>query len=237
MKVHSMAISRSYENNLDVQLASLKCFANAEEKVISPMLPQSFVLAEKYIKSFPQHAFTVANSEQESEKYLLSPTCCYPVFHMLKNTYLDGDTLITHKNFCSRCESYYAEGERQITFLMREYIFFSENLETVQSWIENVKAEVSSMISSLGLYSDVEKATDPFFNANDFRQKFQENQNLKSEFIINKVACGSVNLHLKAFSKSCDIKSKDGNDLYSACFGLGYDRVYQQHLNRISAVA
>lgn len=230
MQVHSMAISRAWENKLDTHLAALPCFADAQEKVVSPMLPQSFILAEKYIQSFPQHAFTVSNSQQASEKYLLSPTCCYPVFLLLKNTQLDGDTLITHKNICSRCESYYAEGERQITFLMREYIFFSDDLTKVQRWIESVKQEVSTMLAGLGLKVNVEKATDPFFNANDFRQKFQQDQNLKSEFLIGNVACGSVNLHLKAFSKSCDIKSSNGDDLYSACFGLGYDRVYKQHL-------
>ncbi|ENU36992.1 MULTISPECIES: hypothetical protein [Acinetobacter] len=230
MTIHSLAINRNHELFLDEQLANLKCFKGADEKLLSPMLPQSFILAEKYIKSFPQHAFTVSNSIQVNEKYLLSPTCCYPVFNSLKNTSLNGDTLITHKNYCSRCEDYYQEGERQITFLMREYIFFSEHLENVQNWIERVKEEVTEMICSLGLEVEVEKATDPFFNANDFRQKFQENQNLKSEFIVNGLACGSVNLHLKAFSKSCSITSGEGNDLFSACFGLGYDRIHKQFL-------
>lgn len=50
----------------------------------------------------------------------------------MQNLRLKDDTLITHKNQYFRCESYYEEGKRQILFLMREYIFFSKNLETVQ---------------------------------------------------------------------------------------------------------
>ena len=70
MTIHSLAINRNHELFLDEQLANLKCFKGADEKLLSPMLPQSFILAEKYIKSFPQHAFTVSNSIQVNEKYL-----------------------------------------------------------------------------------------------------------------------------------------------------------------------
>ncbi|MEQ5306306.1 hypothetical protein ABN238_19200 [Providencia rettgeri] len=228
----TLAIDDNFEKLLDESLSKLKCFYGAQEKKESPMLPEKFILAEKYVKSFPQHSFVVTNQINDNERYLLSPTCCYPVFYALKNSKHDGNVLITHKNFCSRCESFYKPGERQITFLMREYIFLSENLEDVQSWITMVKENVSELIKKLGLNITIEKATDPFFNANDFKQKFQESQNLKSEFIIDGLACGSVNLHLKAFSHSCDIKTSRGNDLYSACFGLGYDRIYQQYKNR-----
>lgn len=119
---------------------------------------------------------------------------------------------------------------------MREYIFFSKNLETVQQWVSNVKSDILSMLTNLGLKVDIERATDPFFNSDDFRLKFQESQELKNEFLINDVANGSVNLHLKAFSKSCYIKTQGEEDLYSACFDLGYDRVYQQYLNLNKAI-
>lgn len=231
MHFHTMAIKREFESKLDQGLAELKCFEGAVEKMVSPLLPMRFILASKYVSSFPQHAFTVSNRMQAGEDFLLSPTCCYPIFHTMQSSRLEGNTLITHKNQCFRCEKYYVEGERQISFLMREYIFFSDDLNTVQRWVSDVKSDVRLMLVNLGLEVDIERATDPFFNSDDFRLKFQESQELKSEFLINGVACGSVNLHLKAFSRSCDIKTQDGEDLYSACFGLGYDRVYQQYLN------
>lgn len=227
-----MAIDRQFEAMLDRLLAALPCFQQAFETAISPMLPETFVLAKNYFKSFPQHGFLASNALQEKERYLLSPTCCYPVFHAMMDTKLEGETLITHKNICFRCEEYYESGERQITFLMREYVFFSESLDVINDWIDRVKQEVSLMITELGLDVKIEKATDPFFNINDFKLKFQESQNLKSEFIIDQIACGSVNLHLKAFSKACNIHSATDKQVYSACFGLGYDRIYQKYVEQ-----
>lgn len=226
---HQMAISAKFERVLDEALAKLECFSNAEEKRLAPMLPRDFVLSANYIKSFPQHGFNVSNSVNPEEKYLLSPTCCYPVFYDLQNSCHGKSILITHKSLCFRCEEYYASGLRQISYMMREYILMCENLDEVCAWIEQVKAQTVSMLSGFGLSVAVEVATDPFFNADDFKQKFQRDQNLKHEFVIGGVACGSVNLHLKAFSKSCNITSHEGNDYYSACFGLGYDRVYHQY--------
>ncbi|WP_341667270.1 hypothetical protein [Alcaligenes sp. SDU_A2] len=219
---------------MDGWLAALPCFSGATDMSVSPMLPADFVLAEKYFQSFSQHAFRVGNDIDEKEKYLLSPTCCYPVFYNLSGKKLHKDTLLSNKCFCFRCEKYYAPGERQISFLMREYIFLSADLAVVQAWIEDVKQQVAGLIRQIGLDVELEKATDPFFNANDFRQKFQENQNLKSEFIVDGLACGSINLHLKAFSLSCDIKSSDGGDLYSACFGMGYNRIYSKYESRLA---
>lgn len=224
-----MAISPDFEAVLDKALAGLSCFTGAEEKRLAPMLPREFVLAGNYIKSFPQHAFQVSNSINEAEQYLLSPTCCYPVFYDLKDTKHGQSLKITHKNLCFRCEEYYASGMRQISYMMREYILMCEDLAEVTGWIETVKTEVAQMLRDLGLTVDIEVATDPFFNSNDYKQKFQRDQNLKHEFVIGGVACGSVNLHLKAFSHSCNITSNDGRDYYSACFGLGYDRVFHQY--------
>jgi len=229
MTSFDMGIVRGFEGRLDTLLRELPCFTDAQERILAPMLPGNFILAQNYLKSFPQHAVVATNTIQASQSYLLSPTCCYPVFHALQNTRISGRYLVTHKNLCFRCEEYYHSGYRQISFLMREYIFLSPDLDDVETWIKNVKQQVGGMIGALGLELRIEKATDPFFNANDYKQKFQEAQNLKSEFIVEGVAVGSVNLHLKAFSRSCNIRSDNGDQLYSACFGLGYDRTYQRY--------
>lgn len=226
---YQILLTPQFERTLDDALAGLDCFAGAEEKRFAPMLPRDFVLAGNYVKSFPQHGLNVSNSISPKEEYLLSPTCCYPVFYDLRNSKHGESILITHKNLCFRCEEYYAPGLRQISYTMREYILMSEDLNEVNNWIDQVKAQVTQMLLDLGLETSLEVATDPFFNANDYKQKFQRDQNLKHEFVIGGIACGSVNLHLKAFSRSCNITSLNGRDLYSACFGLGYDRVYYQH--------
>jgi len=224
-----MGVVRSFEERLDRLLRELPCFTDAKEHVLAPILPRNFILAQNYLKSFPQHAFIATNTTQPEQGYLLSPTCCYPVFHSLQNTCINGKGLMTHKNLCFRCEEHYRSGYRQISFLMREYILLSPDLDDVETWIKNVKQQVGGMICALGLELQIEKATDPFFNANDYKQKFQKAQNLKSEFIVDGLAVGSVNLHLKAFSRSCNIRSDNGEQLYSACFGLGYDRIHQKY--------
>lgn len=223
-----MAISPDFEAEVDSALRSMKCFSNAVDERHSPLLPRSFILAENYVKSFPQHSFKVDNDIRTGESYLLSPTCCYPVFLSNRGKRLAGTRLVSHKNQCFRCEEYYDVGTRQISFVMREYIIFSPNLQEVTNWIEDTKTEVADYIRSLGLDVQVEVATDPFFNADDYKQKFQKDQNLKSEFVVNGVAVGSVNLHLRAFAKACDIEFVGSPDSFSACFGLGYDRLYHQ---------
>lgn len=228
-KSHTMAVSPEFEVILDDALANLPCFSGAIEKRIAPLLPEDFVLAGNYIKSFPQHGFSVSNSIKDEERYLLSPTCCYPVFYDLRDSQHAEKLLITHKNLCFRCEEYYEPGVRQIAYTMREYILMCEKLEDVTIWIEQVKSAVAEMLRSLDLTVDVDVATDPFFNSDDYKQKFQRDQNLKHEFVVGGIACGSVNLHLKAFSRSCNITSNSGQDYYSACFGLGYDRVFHQY--------
>lgn len=230
MKSFDLAISADFEALLDERLAALDCFSKATEKRLAPMLPKDFILAGNYIKSFPQHGFLVHNPVREGEEYLLSPTCCYPVFHDLIGSTHGDDLKITHKNFCFRSEDYYKKGVRQISYLMREYIYFNRDLDAVSNWISGVKDQVAGMLRGLGLNVSVDVATDPFFNSNDYKEKFQRDQNLKHEFVVGDVAVGSVNLHLKAFSKACGIRTEDGVEYYTACFGLGYDRVFHQYL-------
>ncbi|MER0236735.1 hypothetical protein [Fulvimarina sp. MAC8] len=228
MSMARMAIEGTREAAFDAALSSLPCFEGAADERYAPLLPKAFVLAGNYLKSFPQHGFSLSNAVQADEEYLLSPTCCYPVFHGKQGARLPKRTMITHKNLCFRCEEYYREGTRQIAFMMREYILFAPTAEEASAWTARVKEEVAGLLRGMGLVVEVEAATDPFFNAKDYKQKFQEDQNLKSEFVIGGIAVGSVNLHLRAFSKACDIRTEAGEPLYSACFGLGYDRLAHQ---------
>lgn len=215
---------RSLERKLDAELARLVPFGQAKEVILNPLLPMTFGLAASYARSFPQHAFIVDNG-MRSEPYLMSPTCCYPLFHQLSGRTLPATSLYTHKNICFRCEHAYQGGARQGAFLMREYILLAERLETVRAWIDDVNACVGDLLSGMGLAARLQKATDPFFDPRDLRQKFQVEQNLKSEFVVEDLAVASINLHLQAMSRNCNILSATGSPLYSACFGLGYDRV------------
>lgn len=215
---------RAIEMRLDRGLAVLAAFSGAEEVILNPLLPSDFVLAASYAKSFPQHAFVARNRLEEGD-YVMSPTCCYPLFHALAGRSLPGTKLFTHKNICFRSEHAYRKGTRQGAFLMREYILFAEDPDLVRDWIGIVRADVLAFIEGLGLKVSIEKATDPFFDPNDLRQKFQEEQNLKSEYLVGDLAVASLNLHLQAMSRNCRIVGPKGTPLFTGCFGLGYDRI------------
>ncbi len=213
------------EHRLDELLRGLRVFGNAEEISPQPILPIDFVLAEKYLNSFPQHALQAKGSLDGESRFMLSPTCCYPVFYHFQGKTFTDDLLITNKSNCFRNEVECVDGIRQLSFKMREYILFTRDLNKVKDWVDNVKGEIPSAFKSLGIDVSVVKATDPFFNPRDFQQLIQNSENLKSEFIHKGVSLGSINLHLKAFSKSCSLRDEKGNYIYTACFGLGYDRV------------
>ncbi len=213
------------EQLLDELLQGMPIFSDAKELALHPILPTDFVLAQKYKNSFPQHALEGKGIIDGKVKFLLSPTCCYPIFHLLEGTSFHTDVLYTNKSNCFRNESECIEGVRQMTFRMREYVFFSSDLTAVHTWIASIKNDIPPALETLGIRVEIVKATDPFFNPRDFQQILQSSEDLKSEFIHYGVSLASVNLHLKAFSRSCSLVDKHGKHIYTACFGLGYDRV------------
>ncbi|MEY3660205.1 MAG: hypothetical protein RLZZ169_1030 [Pseudomonadota bacterium] len=209
---------------VDAALKGLGAFTGAIEITAPPLLAIDFPLAASYAASFPQHAFTVENAPRK-EVFLLSPTCCYPVFERLAGSIQRDGAIYTNKAHCFRSEAHYVEGKRQRMFLMREYIYFSSSLAAVRAWSESVRREVSALIRSWDLEVEIVRATDPFFNPADFKMRFQQEQELKQEFLIEDLAVASVNLHMASFCKACRITAEGGGSLYSACFGLGFDRL------------
>lgn len=209
----------------DRELSKLECFRSATAVRLSPLLPEDFVLAANYVKSFPQHAFRVSNGMHGGSGYLLSPTCCYPVFSHLSGETLTQKRLFTHKNQCYRREDYIKTGERQSAFLMREFIAFDPDIELLRAWIDDVKLRVSGFLTRFGLAPSLDVASDPFFNPDDYKHKIQREEKLKTEFVVDGLAIASVNLHLRSFTNACSIRDPQGHPPYSACFGLGYDRL------------
>ncbi|WP_456786155.1 hypothetical protein [Cellulomonas sp. P5_C5] len=224
--VDALLASSDTEARIDSVLARVEAFADAEELRLSPLLPRGSAMAAHYVRSFPQHALVVSGAMGTASEYLLAPTACYAVFDYLKERALPGASLFTHKNLCFRAEETYRNGERQASFLMREYIFVSTSRDLVHQWVETLVRDIPQVLAQeFGVTAVVEKACDPFFDPRDLHLKFQESENLKSEFVVDGLAVASVNLHLQAFARSCNLRSEDGSPLYSACFGLGYDRL------------
>jgi len=214
------------EARIDRMLFAIPSFSGAEELKLSPLLPLDSVLATHYVRSFPQHALVVAGAMGSAPEFLLAPTTCYAVFDHLRDRRLASPSLFTHKNLCFRNEESYRPGERQASFLMREFIFLATDVGLAHEWIGRIVRDVPpALAEEFRVDAVVAKASDPFFDPKDLHLKFQESENLKSEFVVDGLAVASVNLHLQAFARSCNLRSADGKPVYSACFGLGYDRL------------
>ncbi|GEK22852.1 hypothetical protein [Cellulomonas xylanilytica] len=221
-----LLVTGDAEVRIDDALSRVRPFAGAEELRLSPLLPLGSATATHYVRSFPQHALVVSGAMGADPAFLLAPTACYAVFNHLGDRLLPRASVFTHKNVCFRNETTYRNGERQPSFLMREFIFLSTELGLVHEWIGQVVLDIPRLLADeFGVAAVVQKACDPFFDPKDLHLKFQESEDLKSEFVVDGLAVASVNLHLQAFARSCHLRSADGAPLYSACFGLGYDRL------------
>ncbi len=227
---------------LDAALARIPTFEHVREMVLSPILPLSFSLADDYRKFFPQHASLTSGdpnelihvapaSDENNTGELLSPTCCYPLFYFLRGTKFESQQMFTVKGWCFRKEHYYEPWVRERAFVMREYIIVS-SLGPVEQWIDNTIAEVNLLCRRAGLEMSVIKATDPFFDPNSIKGKIQKQQELKREFVVDGVAIGSVNLHLASFCAKTAISINNAVGV-SACFGMGYNRLWNVLVERL----
>ena len=134
--------SGDVEAQIDRMLFGIPSFSGAEELKLSPLLPMSSVLATHYVRSFPQHALVVSGAMGSDSEFLLAPTTCYAVFDHLRDCQLSSPSLFTHKNLCFRNEETYRAGERQASFLMREFIFLSTDVGLAHEWIGRIVRDV-----------------------------------------------------------------------------------------------
>lgn len=213
----------SVQKYFDQLLNKIDCFTNAKEIVLPPILDSNSRLAQEYQNNFKDLATKSVSDSTSSTINLLAPACCYTLFQELSDHSIKDSTTFTVKSYIFRNESYFERWKRERVFLMREYIQIGTK-ENVENWIEDTKNQVLQLLNLLGLEVQLSHATDLFFNPNSFQKKVQKEYQLKQEFIINDIAVGSINNHINSFGKKCNI-NVDDTFAYSACFGLGYNRL------------
>ncbi len=172
-----LLVTGDAEVRIDDALSRVRPFAGAEELRLSPLLPLGSATATHYVRSFPQHALVVSGAMGADPAFLLAPTACYAVFNHLGDRLLPRASVFTHKNVCFRNETTYRNGERQPSFLMREFIFLSTELGLVHEWIGQVVLDIPRLLADeFGVAAVVQKACDPFFDPKDLHLKFQESE-------------------------------------------------------------
>lgn len=218
---------------LDHILAKMPPFANFKPIVLSPTLPHDHILAKNYREHFPQHALSACSLDSEFKEQhgqMLSPACCFPLFYCLTNHIMRVETGFTIKSFVFRNEDYFEPWNRENAFFVRDYVLIScEN--RVKEWINSVTEQIMECYCLLGLDVMLEDASDPFFKVNSVQKQYQIYYQLKQEFVVEGVAIGSINNHMNGFGAKCNI-IYDGNAAYSACFGLGFYRIWNVLTNK-----
>jgi hypothetical protein len=217
---------------MDAVLARLRPFHGARPLSLAPLVPLSSPLAAEYCTHFPHLACSVSLPESEPEpgksagdrEFLLSPTCCYPVFWSQREQELPAGTCFTFKSWCFRNEAHVEPWRRERAFRMREYVWFGD-ADAAEAWAGEVAERIEALLDGFDLVPRVEVATDHFFDTESIKRKIQLDQQLKREFLTDGLSVGSINLHLNAICKKFGIRS-DGGVAFSACFGMGYQRLW-----------
>jgi len=155
------------------------------------------------------------------------PSVCTSCYHALAAQRKSSNGLYTTYNRVFRNEGKRSM-ERLLSFSVRDLIAVGEE-EFVRQSREVFISRAQRFIADLGLPIAIEPATDPFFSAAADKLVVQQSAGLKHELLIeipqtgNRLAIGSVNLHLNVFGNRFDI-CRGEEKAFSCCMGIGFER-------------
>jgi seryl-tRNA synthetase len=213
---------------LDAKFKKAAVQAGAEEKQFPTLISRQTLEITGYFRSFPGYASDV-NGPGRGGNYLLSPAICYHCYQLLAGSSLNHEMTITCCGKCFRGDS--ISNGHLWEFTMREIVFIgraAEVFEQRQSWVR----KVTCWARALGLDSELNVATDPFFGAQTRgKTLLQQIKQLKYELAVPGPAgismpIASFNLHEELFTEKFKIRLKDGLPLHSGCVAFGLERWY-----------
>ena len=170
----------------------------------------------------------------EKVKYALSPAVCFQVYRSLENRTLNLKVpfVVTALGKCFRFESTNAYMlERLWEFAMREIVFIGTRRQVEEMRSQSID-EAKKLIQELDMESWIEESNDSFFfQQGDKRLKaFNLPDVTKYELRMetpgqrSALATASFNLHGNFFSKSLQISSLGGIEVWSGCAAFGLER-------------
>jgi seryl-tRNA synthetase len=223
-------------------ILSWRCARGAEKVYFPPVMNRAHLERNGYLKSFPQlagalHGFTCndhghAKGEDLPTDLMLVPAACYPIYPMVaaRGPLPLGGTTFHVESWCFRREPS-KDAPRLQCFRMHEYVRLGTEddvLSAREDWI----IEARAMADSLQLPSSMEVANDPFFGrAGRLMASSQRERNLKFELLVpissetEPTACCSFNYAEDRFTDAWQIVMQDGSRAFSACIGIGMDRL------------
>ena len=159
---------------------------------------------------------------------LCQPSVCTSCYHALAVKKINSNGIYTTFNRVFRNEGQKSL-DRLLSFTVRDLISVGEE-DFVRVWRSKFFDLAAKFIEDLDLPISIELATDPFFSSAAEKLIIQQSSELKHELLINipqtgnRIALGSVNLHLNVFGKRFEIYSNNRN-AFSCCMGIGFERV------------
>ena len=198
-----------------------------------PVIARETIEKVGYHESFPHllgRVFARADSGALAESDLvLLPAGCYCVYPVHAGTRLDASTEVSVEATCFRQEAD-AEPGRLRSFRMREFVRL-DTAERCLAWRDDRLVAARDWLAELGLETESEVASDPFFGRGDrMKRLLQEERELKIE-LRTEVAPGQVqavasgNYHTDQFGRLFSITGPDGEVAHTACLAFGYERL------------
>jgi seryl-tRNA synthetase len=171
-------------------------------------------------------------SQQKPTRLMLNPAACYCIYPLIGRRGacpVEGYTFDV-MSYCFRHEPS-LDPIRMQMFRVHEYVKIGTP-EQVSEFREVWIKRVVEFMESLGLYGEIELASDPFFGrGGKVAANSQREKGLKFELLIqiaseeSKTACVSFNYHLDYLTKTWKIATQDGVIAHSGCIGFGLERV------------
>jgi seryl-tRNA synthetase len=217
-----------------------------------PVIGRDHLVQAGYLKSMPQllgtvRAFNGTEREQAdllvtagrgddwdahfaSAGAVLSPAACYPLYPTLTGTLPAEGVSVDMTSYAHRHEPS-LDPVRMRFFRVREFVRMGTP-EHVAAFREKWQQRAPELLRGLGLDVVTDIANDPFFGRGGrMLAATQREQALKHEFLVhvssttNRSAVSSVNYHEDHFGTAFNILLPDGRHAFSACVGLGLERI------------
>jgi seryl-tRNA synthetase len=224
----------------------------AQQRVFPPILSREVLKRQGYIESFPHlcgSVFNFSGNELQSKAVAsrastdkaagefqtmtdvcLTPAVCYPLYQTLGRVAPQSGQLFSLLGWAYRHEPS-DDPTRMRAFRMRELVYVGAP-DRVSAWRDKWLKHSATLITSLGLDSRIENASDPFFGRGG--RLLADNQTelgLKQEILVpimapeRPTAVSSANLHTEHFTSKWQIRLAGGGIAHTACVAFGLERV------------
>lgn len=200
-----------------------------------PVVTRELVERAEYADTFPHLLGEVRTrpagaQDATAADVFLAPAACYSFYPALADRELRETVHADVAGYCYRHEAT-AELGRFRSFRMREFVTVGD-ADTTVDWRDDWIARGQALFARLGVKTDVQAATDPFFGPGGrFLRASQLEQSLKYEFVAKVsaedpgTAIASANYHKDHLGGRFGIHYAGEGTAHSACTAFGLERM------------